>query len=666
MPKLIYLTIFSCFLLTHSAFAQTEQKIAPTNGASSDELGRSVCVRGDVAIAGATLDSETNPNQGSAYVFRFDGVNWVEEQKLIAPDGMTDDNFGKSVAIEGDFAVVGAPLTDDNGTNSGSVYFYKFDGTTWNFEQKIFPNIPALGDEFGLAVSLDNGKLLIGAPKEDGSVTNNRGAAYFFSYNGSIWVEDQKVFYGFSSNDDFFGYSVDLDDDRAVVSAYLDDDNGVNSGSAFVYDFDGSTWIETQKLIASNGATGDAFGFSVSVEDDKIACGAYANSTKGLGTGAVYIFELAGTWTEDTILYASDFNLDDWFGYSLEMDSTSLAIGSFHNDDLGAESGSCYFFRHTGTDWIEEFNLLSSDGVLGDEYGFDVSVDGMQLLVGSPMDDDNGTNSGSLYFYPLCTYAPTQEICMASVLQGTDDNIILWRKPVTTFIEDFTVYSNGADVSTQSYSGPSEYIHNVNAGIGYKNYHVSTTNYCGIESDTMNVHKTIHLTGTLGGGNSHVLSWDEYIGFPYNYHRIWRDTTGTGSNFHLIFATLASQFTYTDNYISQAGNSYYIEVEKGSNCNSGSSLQSSSYSNTFDFNQLSSQEINDLDFQVIALQGQNEIKVNTNEPGLTIELLDLSGKLIQRKQSLGEPIQFSGVKPGMYLLTVSSRRSRSSVKLVLQ
>ncbi len=666
MLKITYLTLLSAFILTPNLQAQTEQKVIPTNGAANDELARSVCVRGNIAIAGSPMDNETNNNQGSAYISRFDGNNWAEEQKIVASDGMADDDFGRSVAIENDIAVIGAPYTDDNGTNSGSVYVYRYDGSTWNFEQKIFPNVPAAGDEFGLAVSLDQGKLLIGAPKEDGSTTTNRGAAYFFSYNGSAWVEDQKVIYGFASDDDFFGYSLDLDDDRAVISAYLDDDNGVNSGSAFVYDFDGTNWIETQKLTASNGATGDAYGFAVSVEDDMIACGAYANSTKAAGAGAVYVYELSGTWTEDTILYASDFNLDDWFGFSLELDSTSLAIGSWHNDDLGAESGSCYFFRYTGSEWLEEFNLTASDGDLSDEYGFDVSVDGMQLLVASPMDDDNGTNSGSQYFYPLCTYRPTQDICLASVILGTDDNIVLWRKSKTTFIENYNVYSNGSLVNTQAYSAPSEYVHNVNAGIGYKNYHVSTSNYCGQVSDTMNVHKTMHLVGSLGSGNSHVLNWDEYIGFPYTYHRVWRDTSGTGSNFHLIFATLASQFTYTDSYISQAGNRYYIEVEKGSNCNSGSTLMSSSYSNTFNFNHIGTPESDVIDFQTIALHSQNQIVVKSNENNLSVKLMDLSGKLVNSGKLMNGELTFSGLKTGIYMITGTSDNRQAVVKLVLQ
>ncbi len=666
MLKITSLIILSTFLFSARPLAQTEQKVIPAAGAASDEFARSVCVRGDVAIAGSPYDNETNPDQGSALISRFGGGNWQEEQKLVASDGMSDDDFGRSVAIEGDIAVVGAPLTDDNGTNSGSVYVYRFDGTSWNFEQKIFPNVSAAGDEFGQSVALDNGKLLIGAPKEDGSVTSNRGAAYFFSFNGSMWVEDQKVTYGFSSDDDFFGYSLDLDGDRAVIGAYLDDDNGVNSGSAFVYDFNGTTWVETQKLVSSDGATGDAFGFALSVEDNMIACGAYANSAMAAGAGAVYIFELAGTWTEDTILYASDFNVDDWFGYSLEFDSTSLAIGSWHNDDLGAESGSCYFFRYTGTEWLEEFNLTASDGDLGDEYGFDVSVDGMQLLVASPMDDDNGTNSGSLYFYPLCTYTPQQELCLTSVILGTDDNIVIWRKPKTTFIESYNVYSNGSLVNNQPYNDPAEYVHNVNAGVSNKNYNLTTSNYCGFESDSASLHKTMHLTGSLGSGNSQVLNWDDYIGFPYNYHRVWRDTSGTGSNFHLIFATLASQFSYTDSYISQAGNQYYIEVEKGSNCNSGSTIMASSYSNTFDFNQLSIQSNkNSLDFQTIALHHQNQIMVKSTESDLSIELMDVSGKLIDSHKLLGDEHTFTRLKTGIYFITAWSGSQKTTVKLVL-
>ena len=148
--------------------------------------------------SGPTRDDDNGVDSGSAYVFRYDGSDWVEEAKLTASDGAADDYFGGSVAISGDTAVVGAVCDDDNGRNSGSAYVFRYDGSDWAEEAKL---------------------------------TASDGAAY-----------------------DYFGCSVAVSGDTAVVGASDDDDNGLDSGSAYVFRYDGSDWTEEAKLTASDGA----------------------------------------------------------------------------------------------------------------------------------------------------------------------------------------------------------------------------------------------------------------------------------------------------------------------------------------------------------------------------------------------------------------------------
>lgn len=644
--------LFSCIIYFSCAMfclGQFEQKINSTTGAASDHFGEAVSVYGNVAVIGAHLDNGAFTDQGSISIYRFDGSQWMFEQKIEAADGAQNDNFGISVDVHNEVIAIGASFTDDSFTNSGSVYIYRYNGSSWILDQELHAALPAQDDEFGHAIDLDENRIIIGAYRADGAGITDRGAVYIFDYNGTSWNETQKITYAGANQDDFFGYDVALKGNRAVVGAYLDDDNGVNSGSAFIYDLSGS-WNLTQKITPTDGMSGDAFGFSVDLWQDKVACGAYANSAKGPGFGAVYIFELNGTWTQDTTLYASDGNTDDWFGYDVSFDSTSLLVGAFHNDDFGAESGSAYFFRHNGNDWLEEMNITASDAALGDEFGQHLKIHGMQMIIGSALDDDNGSNSGSAYLYPICHFKPKQEICLTSAEHTLDDNIVIWKKPKTTLIDSFNLFRNGFLSQTQSYNQFSEFIDPVDPSANFHQYQLSTTNTCGLTSDTSSIHQTNHLVGALNGSNHFVLNWSGHSGFPFSYYRVWRDTNSSG-NFHLIFATLNSQFTYTDTYQPISGApSYYIEAEKGSACNSGNTVQASNYSNIFDFIELG---IGDIHSSIVLYPNPSSNRVHvTGFTGMaSMTVIDGKGKLALRKTVYpNETIDISHLNAGFYFV----------------
>ncbi len=193
-PIALGIVLGLCGTTWAQCITQETAKLLASDGAVEDFLGVSVAISGDVAIVGAYGDDDHGTYSGSAYVYRFDGINWVEEQKLLASDGAAGDWFGFSVAISGDAAIVGAMLDEDNGNASGSAYLYRFDGMTWAQEQKLLASDGAAGDRFG--------------------------------------------------------WSVAISGDVSIVGAYGDDDNGFFSGSAYVYRFDGVTWVEEQKLLA--------------------------------------------------------------------------------------------------------------------------------------------------------------------------------------------------------------------------------------------------------------------------------------------------------------------------------------------------------------------------------------------------------------------------------
>jgi hypothetical protein len=390
------LIISICFLLTSNhfqfSFAQiTEYKILPTDGNDFDLFGFSTSVSDNYLILGAVHGDGNASTTGSAYIFKNDGSGWIEEQKLIASDGATNDGFGVSVSISGDYAIVGA---HDNDNRRGSAYIFRRDGTNWLEEQNLIARDGANDDLFGVSVSISGDYAIIGAMFGDGNVSNT-GSAYVFRKDSIGWIEEQKLF----ANDftDLFGHSVLMSEDYTFVGSRGDDSH---KGSVYIFERDSINWIEKQKLTASDGAAGNQFGFSISTSEDYAIIGALWGDGNVSNAGSAYIFRKDSTgWIEEQKLIASDGDFDNLFGVSVSVSGNYAVVSANQDDDNGIESGSAYIFRKDYRGWIEVFKLLPSDGNAGDWFGNSVTVSGDLVIIGAPNDDDNGTESGSGYIY---------------------------------------------------------------------------------------------------------------------------------------------------------------------------------------------------------------------------------------------------------------------------
>jgi hypothetical protein len=201
------------------------------------------------------------------------GTAWLERQKLLASDGAAGDSFGSSVSISGDLAIVGAIDDCDKGYDSGSAYIFKRDGTTWVQQQKLLASDGAVGDLFGRSVSISGDLAIVGADGDDDKGSHS-GSAYIFRRDGTSWVQQQKLTASDGAAGNWFGWSVSISGDYAIVGAIDDDDKGSASGSAYIFGWDGTAWSQQQKLLASDGAAGDFFGHSVSISGHKIIVGA--------------------------------------------------------------------------------------------------------------------------------------------------------------------------------------------------------------------------------------------------------------------------------------------------------------------------------------------------------------------------------------------------------
>ena len=411
--------IAAASLFCGSARAQTptqleDVKLVASDAAAGDFFGNSVAIDGDVAIVGADRVDEFGVDAGAAYVFRFDGVLWNEEAKLSPSDVAAGDFFGRRVALHGDVAVVPSLHHDDSFTDSGAVYVFRYDGVGWVEEQKLVAPDPGTGDQFGNAVAVRDDVLVIGSRFDDTDVSTS-GSTFVFRFDGANWNFEQKLQASDRAFGDRFGEEVTIDGTAIAIGARDDDDGGSNSGSVYVFRDGGVSWSQEAKLTASDAGAGDLFGEAVDMRGDVLLVGATLSDAAGSNAGSAYVFRYDGmAWSEEAQLLASDAGGGDRFGRAVATCADVAIIGAFRDDDLGTNAGAAYVFRFDGMTWVEEVKLHTSDGANGDRIGGAVAISG-SAVIGARSEDDGGSNAGAAYVYEI-TAAPV-------ALAGLDQSI---------------------------------------------------------------------------------------------------------------------------------------------------------------------------------------------------------------------------------------------------
>ena len=336
------------------------------------------------------------------------------QPKLYASDAAADDRFGMCVSLNEDTALIGSVLDDDNGvSNSGSVYIFTRSSADGTFTQqsKLYASDAAASDLFGISVSLYGNTALIGAHSDDDNGVSDSGSVYVFTRSSAdgTFTQQAKLHANDAAASDKFGISVSLYGNTALIGAHSDDDNGVSdSGSVYVFtrsSADG-TFTPQAKLHANDAAVGDNFGISVSLYGDTALIGARLDDDNGVSdSGSVYIFTRSsadGTFTQQAKLHANDAAASDRFGVSVSLYGDTALIGARHDDDNGvSDSGSVYIFTRSSVDgtFTQQSKIYASDAAVGDNFGVSVSLDGNTALIGAYYDDNNGSNSGSVYVF---------------------------------------------------------------------------------------------------------------------------------------------------------------------------------------------------------------------------------------------------------------------------
>lgn len=347
-----------------------------------------------LTVVAAFMGHRTTPANAQCQVNELTG--------LFASDNAAGDRFGQSTAIYGNIAVVGATGDDDNGPESGSAYVFHYDGAQWVQVAKLLPSDGAAYSYFGVSVAIDGDTVVIGAH-------GDAGAAYIFEKPSGGWTdmtETAKLTASDAATNDNFGLSVTISGKIVVIGALYNDDNGDASGSAYVFEEPVGGWVnmtQTAKLLPSDGVAQAYFGTSVAIAGDSALVGAHGDDDNGYKSGSVYVFdEPPGGWADMTQtgkLVPADGGSDQSFGHSVAASGNVAVIGAPYDDDNGWRSGSAYIVRFDGVSWVWDAKLLASNGTAGDVLGEGVAISDNTVVVGAPRHQAGSPSPGSAYVF---------------------------------------------------------------------------------------------------------------------------------------------------------------------------------------------------------------------------------------------------------------------------
>ncbi len=380
-----------------------QSRLLANAATGGDSFGYAVALEGGRAVIGAPINDDGAGPPGAVYVFELSGTSWRQVVELTGKDTLGGDMFGAAVALSGDRLLVGAPFDDHPGLNdAGSVYVFEFDGAAWVETVKLVAGDAAAGAWFGQSVALSGDRLLVGA-SGDAHAGERSGAAYVFELGSPSRAHTAKLVTSDAAASDEFGWSVALDGDRAVVTALRGGSEGDGGGSAHVFEHVGSGWVHTSELKADPDGPNEDFGVDVALDSSTIVVGATANQFTGSPTdGSATVFELSGPdWLRVERLTPHHIGPGARFGSSVAVGGGRVLVGAtFDTDEAGFRSGSAFVFERIDSTYRQIARLAATDAAGGDRFGTSVAIDGEWILVGADLaDNDGGVDAGSVYVF---------------------------------------------------------------------------------------------------------------------------------------------------------------------------------------------------------------------------------------------------------------------------
>lgn len=366
------------------------------DAATTDAFGHAVAIDGDVAVVGAPNDDDNGSDSGSAYVFERSGGVWALAAKVRASDGAPQDKFGWAVGVSGNTVVVGAPLNSAVFFRAGAVYVFEKSLRGWVQTAKLNSSKDDIDNRLGSSVAIDRDRIVAGIPYDRFFGVQSGAAVVFARLGGGGWTEEAYLRAADGALGDLFGTQVAISKVNVVVGAPFEDAAGLNSGSAYVFSFASGTWLQQQKLVASDGAPGDLLGSSVALDGDTAVVGAPLDDDGGNNSGSAYAFAGA-VWAQQAKLVAPDAAADDLFGHSVGISGQTAVVGAYADDDHGSGSGSASAFVRDAA-WTHSAKLTASDAATSSFFGWSAAISGDTAIIGADLADTAGqVDSGAAY-----------------------------------------------------------------------------------------------------------------------------------------------------------------------------------------------------------------------------------------------------------------------------
>lgn len=361
---------------------------------------------GDIVVVGAPDDDEAAPDAGAAFVFARDegGLGaWGLAVRLLASVPQEDAQFGYSVAVSGTSVIVGAPSHDllPLYLNTGVAALYGRDvggADNWGDVAVLLP-ISESDQNFGYDVAIDGNWAVVGAPRND-LLAVDSGAIHFFSRNlGGVdsWDLAQVGHASDFGADDELGGALAIDGTRVVAGAASRDGGAPGEGGAYVWHLDG-TWVEEALLVPAGAANGDHSGAAVAISGDLVVVGAPDADEGGASRGRAAVFRRTGSWVEEDVLVAPTPANKEEFGFSVSTDGARVAVGA---PGVSADRGDVSLFERSGDGWAFTASLVDAAGLVSDRFGRRVLVNGADAVVSALKGDGVVANSGEVHFFRL-------------------------------------------------------------------------------------------------------------------------------------------------------------------------------------------------------------------------------------------------------------------------
>jgi|GEM_PF-6207034 len=457
------------------------KKLIFKDSEQNDFSGTSVAISNDYAVVSVYGDNANEDDDnylrknGSVYIYKLIGSDWVQIKNLFPNTPRTSDSFGASVSIDGEYVVVGAPSEDvipkfyNKIDRAGAIYIYKKDYggiDNWGEVKKIITNDRISYKYFGNSVAINDDNIIVGAFKEsfrdEENFLNESGSAYIYEKDfGGLdnWGEIKKLIASDKNISDFFGYSVAINKDYAIVGSPTNDietdNSSYDAGAAYIYhrDFDGiNNWGEVKKIIPSNPGGDNFFGYSVAINNNYVVIGSpsyesiFINQIGKNTYSSAYIFEknIGGenNWGEIKQLIPQSFNLFNGFGSSVSVSDDCIVIGSPEEkyDDLGhnkyEDAGAVFiYYKNYGgiNNWGQFKKYVPYFRNLEDKFGYSVAISGDNLIIGAPYVDELSTkydliqNTGAVYTFKLNAFDSIYNI-------NNNQNIHVYPNPSTNLL----------------------------------------------------------------------------------------------------------------------------------------------------------------------------------------------------------------------------------------